>query len=139
MEGTRESADSSLKEAFTANGKDSEEQTFFQNGNLRFFRRLRHGHARYAGSYGIGFRSPRIFRRFVGLYAYGYYLVVYAYGYVPGSYAHGHYVPGSYAYGYVVGSYAHGYFVIRYALRRPTRKTARKMRSHGLPLRARTG
>ena len=139
MERPRHGADSLSKEAFTANGKNSEKQNI-PIGARGFLRRSRQARqARYAGSYGIGFRSPRIFRRFVGLYAYGYYLVVYAYGYVPGFYAHGYYVPGSYVYGYVVGSYAHGYFVIRYALRRPTRKTARKMRSHGLPLRARTG
>ena len=121
MERPRHGADSFSKEAFTANGKNSEKQNI-PIGAGGFLRRSRQARqARHAGSYGIGFRSPRVFGRCVGLYVYGY---------VPGSYAHGHYVPGSYAY---------GYFVIRYALRRPTRKTARKMRSHGLPLRARTG
>ena len=127
MERPRHGADSFSKEAFTANGKNSEKQNI-PIGARGFLRRSRQ--ARHAGSYGIGFRSPRVFRRFVGLYAYGYYLVVYAYGYVPGSYAYGY---------YVLVVYAYGYCVIRYALRRPTRKTARKMRSHGLPLRARTG
>ena len=108
MERPRHGADSFSKEAFTANGKNSEKQNI-PIGAGGFLRRSRQ--ARHAGSYGIGFRSPRVFERFVGPYAYG----------------------------YVSGSYAHGYCVIRYALRRPTRKTARKMRSHGLPLRARTG
>ena len=111
MERPRHGADSFSKEAFTANGKNSEKQNI-PIGAGGFLRRSRQARqARHAGSYGIGFRSPRVFGRCVGLYVYG----------------------------YVPGSYAYGYFVIRYALRRPTRKTARKMRSHGLPLRARTG
>lgn len=120
MERPRHGADSFSKEAFTANGKNSEKQNI-SIGARGFLRRSRQARqARHAGSYGNGFRSPRVFGRFVGLYAYGYVL-------------------GSYARGYFVDPYAHGQFVIRYALRRSTRNFARKMRSHGLPLRARTG